>query len=478
MHFFIDHNINNDTILDEIFQKQHFVQVWRGGQLPNLQVRRGVEQPRVEECEVQTDRVEPCEVGSDRVDEGEVQTERVEDEEGNHQTFDEFLVPVNFLTDDEDDELQAARSNVREYRKRTKAQVLDDEVGEQVQVEVVGAGDDLEESEQDQEDAIGGRSESEHGNSSNYIDSDDLGSYYTDSDGSCGEDAVRKPSCKVRYDPNSQIPEFCVGMIFDSVHQFRYAVAKYAVMKGKGVHFVKNEPHRVRAHCKKKCPWVLFVGTNKQEGVFIVKTYHPKHSCTRESRNKMATSNFLSILLKNVIVTHPKIKIKEIVALAKSEFKLRVCNSVARRSKLKILKQLEGDFKEQFIHLHDYVQEVVVSNPGSTCLVKSNKDNLDNLNLFERFYVCFNGCKQGWIKGCRPIIRMDGSFLKWLCKGEILSAIGRDGNNQMFPIAWAIVSVENKFNWAWFLRCLKFDLPLGDGKGYTIISDMQKVGLH
>ena len=43
MHLFIDHIINNDTILDEIFQKQPFVQVGSRGQLPNLQVGRGVE---------------------------------------------------------------------------------------------------------------------------------------------------------------------------------------------------------------------------------------------------------------------------------------------------------------------------------------------------------------------------------------------------------------------------------------------------
>ena len=36
LYLFIDHTLNNDTILDEIFQKQHFVQVGSRGQLPNL----------------------------------------------------------------------------------------------------------------------------------------------------------------------------------------------------------------------------------------------------------------------------------------------------------------------------------------------------------------------------------------------------------------------------------------------------------
>nr|GEW66620.1 zinc finger, PMZ-type [Tanacetum cinerariifolium] len=33
-------------------------------------------------------------------------------------------------------------------------------------------------------------------------------------------------------------------------------------------------------------------------------------------------------------------------------------------------------------------------------------------------------------------------------KGKLLTAMGRDANNQMFPIAWAVVSVENKNNWS------------------------------
>ena len=70
---------------------------------------------------------------------------------------------------------------------------------------------------------------------------------------------------------------------------------------------------------------------------------------------------------------------------------------------------------------------------------------------------------------------MDGCFLKTCCKGELLIAIGRDGNNQIFPIAWAIVIVENKVNWIWFLQLLKQDLGISNGDGLTIISDMQKV---
>nr|XP_016467760.1 PREDICTED: uncharacterized protein LOC107790355 [Nicotiana tabacum] len=82
--------------------------------------------------------------------------------------------------------------------------------------------------------------------------------------------------------------------------------------------------------------------------------------------------------------------------------------------------------------------------------------------------------KKGWPEGCRRIISLDGCFLKGICKGQLLVAVSKDENNQMFPIAWAIVEVENIFTWTWFLKCVTHDLELQDGNDLTIMSDMQK----
>ncbi|KAL4298205.1 hypothetical protein GQ457_12G029930 [Hibiscus cannabinus] len=82
--------------------------------------------------------------------------------------------------------------------------------------------------------------------------------------------------------------------------------------------------------------------------------------------------------------------------------------------------------------------------------------------------------KEGFKKYCRHVISLDGCFLKGSFKGEILSVVGRDSNNQIFPIAWAVVEVENKDSWAWFLKNIQYDLQLGDGEKFTLISDMLK----
>lgn len=62
------------------------------------------------------------------------------------------------------------------------------------------------------------------------------------------------------------------------------------------------------------------------------------------------------------------------------------------------------------------------------------------------------------MQGCRWIIGVGGCFLKTYLKGQLLCVVAKDGNNQMFPIAWAVVKIENEANWTWFLNILLEEL--------------------
>ena len=98
------------------------------------------------------------------------------------------------------------------------------------------------------------------------------------------------------------------------------------------------------------------------------------------------------------------------------------------------------------------------------------------VSFFYRIYICFGAIKENFKTNCRPMIGLDGCFLKGLVKGQILVAVGRDGDNRMFPVAWAVIyGLENKDNWKWFVDLLKEDLEVDQGVGWTFMSDMQKV---
>lgn len=75
---------------------------------------------------------------------------------------------------------------------------------------------------------------------------------------------------------------------------------------------------------------------------------------------------------------------------------------------------------------------------------------------------------------CRPFISLDGCFLKGPYGGQLLTAVGLDANNQMYPIAWAVVETKNIDSWSWFLLLLAEDLGVLGGSGCTVMSDQQK----
>jgi hypothetical protein len=89
--------------------------------------------------------------------------------------------------------------------------------------------------------------------------------------------------------------------------------------------------------------------------------------------------------------------------------------------------------------------------------------------------VCFDALKKGFKAGCRRVLGLDGCFFKGVMKGELLCAIARDANNQMYPVAWAIVEMETNESWKWFLGLLIKDLDIkNNGDGWVFISIQQK----
>ena len=80
----------------------------------------------------------------------------------------------------------------------------------------------------------------------------------------------------------------------------------------------------------------------------------------------------------------------------------------------------------------------------------------------------------GFKAGCRPVIGLDGCHIKGHHSGQLLTTVGIDPNNGMFPVAFAVVESECKESWAWFLNYLRDDINIDSGYHWTFITDKQK----
>jgi hypothetical protein len=128
---------------------------------------------------------------------------------------------------------------------------------------------------------------------------------------------------------------------------------------------------------------------------------------------------------------------------------------------------------EQYAHLRSYAEELRTTNPNSTIIIKCGMSEIGP--VFERIYICLEACKAAFGYTCRPLIGLDACFLKGEHGGQLMAAVGKDGNNQMFPIAYAVVEAETRDSWQWFVDLLLEDLQNIQPRLYTFISDQQKV---
>jgi hypothetical protein len=139
-------------------------------------------------------------------------------------------------------------------------------------------------------------------------------------------------------------------------------------------------------------------------------------------------------------------------------------------------KAVFGNLGEQYGRLWDYCETLRQTNKDSCVIMKVERPTPDSEPMFQRLYMSLTAMKQGFLEGCRPVIGLDGYFLKGPYKGTLLAAVDRDANNNMYPIAIAIVEAEMKESWTWFLECIVSDLRShARHVRPTFISDRQKV---
>ncbi|XP_028791057.1 uncharacterized protein LOC114746947 [Neltuma alba] len=73
-------------------------------------------------------------------------------------------------------------------------------------------------------------------------------------------------------------------------------------------------------------------------------------------------------------------------------------------------------------------------------------------NIFERVFIAYGCCIEGFLTGGRHISYMDGTHLSGPYNGTLLSASAYDADNELLPFAIAIVKRETYEDWSWFLH--------------------------
>ncbi|XP_016186068.1 uncharacterized protein LOC107627758 [Arachis ipaensis] len=268
-------------------------------------------------------------------------------------------------------------------------------------------------------------------------------------------------------------------MKFSNKNEFMDAVREFTIQEGREIKFRRNESYRIRAICKwttgededmVRCPWVAYASRDSEETCWQLKTFKNEHIYPRMRKNRAANRRWLAGKLVKKLRRYLSLKHSEAKAYFRRRFDLDLNKSSLTRALMDARNIVYGDVAAQYGLVRNYAETLLKSNHGSTVKIGTYLQGDDS--IFEKMYVCLDGCKKGFKAGCRPLIGLDGAFLKTRFGGQILSAVAQDANNHIHPIAWAIVDVENKENWKWFLDLLLDDLGDYMTNKWAFMSDM------
>ncbi|XP_023763670.1 uncharacterized protein LOC111912174 [Lactuca sativa] len=223
------------------------------------------------------------------------------------------------------------------------------------------------------------------------------------------------------------------------------AIKLYSIRTHKQFEVVETRPTlwtiRCKLHLQSSCKWQVRAIKRKQSEYFEITKYTGPHTCLHDNISQdhpNLDGNLIAQETKHLIKEQPSISIPTLRAEIVDKLGYIPSYKKVWTGKQKAIEQV---FVQKF-------------NPGTIVewLVLSSTD--EEPMEFRRVFWDFSPSIRGFVH-CRPVISIDGTHLYGKYKGMMMIAMGVDGNNQILPLAFAIVENESYDSWNWFLSYIK-----------------------
>ncbi|XP_057252075.1 uncharacterized protein LOC130592036 [Beta vulgaris subsp. vulgaris] len=204
------------------------------------------------------------------------------------------------------------------------------------------------------------------------------------------------------------------------------------------------------------CAWRIHASRLTDKISWAIKTIKGEHTaCGRLEEKPMISSSWSCKHLLDVIKSSPEIPMEALQKITQESFRVIVKKRLFYKVKVMAKEQIYGGFAEAYSLLPRYAEVIKATNPGSYSLISWTGSTGQVAPRFKlRLVFSFAAQVRGFLRGYRPLIGIDGAHLSGYYKG-ILCALGVDGNNEIFFIAYGIVDTESLKSWEYFFRNLK-----------------------
>ncbi|XP_016178839.1 uncharacterized protein LOC107621324 [Arachis ipaensis] len=243
--------------------------------------------------------------------------------------------------------------------------------------------------------------------------------------------------------------EFWIGMEYSSRKSVVTAIRSYTIARGVDYDVYESEPQTFNAKCKmygRGCDWLIRVSW---------------------IRKRVAEA------IRPLVETDPSIKVKSIIAEVQSRFNYTISYRKAWLAKQKSIAKVFSDWEESFQALPWWLSVMVQKIPESVVQIETRplyngNEEAQGVKILHCVFWSFNPCIRAF-RHCKPLVQVDSTHLYGKYKGTLLVVVAHDGNQNIVPIAFALVEGETADTWHFFLRNLQIHVVRKDGMG--MISD-------
>ncbi|XP_019236299.1 PREDICTED: protein FAR1-RELATED SEQUENCE 2-like [Nicotiana attenuata] len=280
-----------------------------------------------------------------------------------------------------------------------------------------------------------------------------------------------KESPSIILKENASLDDVKLGSVFQDKNAMIRCFCLAAIKEHFEFYVNRSSNMRYSLVCTdEKCTWTVRGSRIKESTLFKIVKFQRTHECSvdiRKSDQRQATSNVIrDYVIDNLRDIATEVKPKFVISEMKRAHGIDVGYGKAWHAIQKGLSLLRGTTEQNYEQLPSYLYMMEQKNPGSyTNIVR------DEENRFVYMFFMYGASISGW-KYCRPLIAVDGTFLKNKFRGVLLVAVTKDANNQIFPIAFGVVDKENNESYEWYFRELR--KVIGIRNDLMFLSDRHK----
>jgi hypothetical protein len=254
--------------------------------------------------------------------------------------------------------------------------------------------------------------------------------------------------------------EVIQGAIYSRAEDMKEAVKHFAVSLHREFWVAKSNRSQYEVRCVKEkdgCPWRVHTYKGKWKDYWTVSVV-TKHTCFLpgvQKYHRNITCAFVASEMYAHVIDNLTYEPRSIIRHIEETYKYTISYAKAWRAKQKIIEMRFGTYEASYDNLPRLLGVIEERNPGSSYEVKKFPSiEHPGKSVLQRAFLALHACKMAFVNCC-PVLCIDGTFLTGKYRGQILTAIGVDGNNQVLPLAFAFVESENTDSWYWFLKLVK-----------------------